>query len=77
MDITAEIFEIQQGMVAAWNKAQEFYEANLDERGVLKKDIAWIHTYLLDRVEQYNNQLARLEHAVKVLQEVKALEAAL
>jgi len=71
MDFVQAFTVAGQGMVDAWNMAQEFFDANRGESGELKEGAVQTYQFLLERVEQFHKQIARLEHALKVECDIK------
>ena len=85
MDLSAAILETIEGMCTAWNQAEAYYQANADEKGSFKQETDDFgiqsdkasYLNMLDRVELFAKQFTRLEKAVKLLQDLKALESTL
>jgi len=74
VELADAYYETQQGFIAAWKKAQEFYDSNVNEKGAFKdQDTRWSHNSLLDRVEKYTQQLAHLDNTRKILKEMRLL----
>ena len=72
MDIVKAYAEAAQGMIEAWNKAQAYFDANLDENGALKEWATEAYQSLLGRVEQFDKQIGRLDRAMQFEERLRA-----
>ena len=73
VELADAYYETQRGFIAAWNKAQEFYDANVDDNGTVNREASAYYHRLLERAEKYIQQLAHLDSTRKILKDMRAL----
>jgi len=73
MDLLEAYKEAEQGFLAAWKDAQEFFDANRCDRHVLATAEKHGYDVLIERVEHYKQQLARLEDLLTLDHRMRAL----
>jgi len=66
MELHEAIFKTQESMTDTWVKAQEFYGDHLGDDGLLLPEAEELYGRWLQRVEEYSQQLERLDGALKL-----------
>jgi len=65
MELLEAYKEAEQGMLAAWNDAQAFFDEHLSKTTVLDSGPKLTYEAMIERVEHYYQQLDRLRNTIK------------